>query len=149
MVKVSAKWQGIIPGEFYCHDLKSTVPESHLAKRAWIFQERLLAPRMINFTGDQILWECGTILATESLVDGVDVNSLARDSHLKSWHPNWLRLGKPQLEHSGEDWQDDASMREQWRTIVEEYTDCELTFNSDNLIALASISARQCVTRCY
>jgi hypothetical protein len=60
VVKVSAKWQGIIPGEFYCHDLKSTIPESHLAKRAWIFQERLLAPRMINFTGDQILWECGT-----------------------------------------------------------------------------------------
>jgi hypothetical protein len=82
------------------------------------------------------------LLATESLVDGVDVNSLERDSHPKSWRPNWLRLGKPQLEHSGEDWQDDASMREQWRTIVEEYTDCELTFNSDKLIALAGISAR-------
>jgi hypothetical protein len=65
----------------------------------------------------------------------VCVDSLARDSHL-------AELGKAQLEISGEDRQDDASMHEHWRLIVEEYSNCELTFNSDKLIALAGISAR-------
>jgi hypothetical protein len=29
-----------------------------LISRGWVFQERLLAPRVVHFTSDEILWEC-------------------------------------------------------------------------------------------
>ncbi|KAL1647085.1 hypothetical protein SLS58_002855 [Diplodia intermedia] len=30
-----------------------------LAARAWVLQERLLAPRVLHFGGDRVFWECG------------------------------------------------------------------------------------------
>jgi hypothetical protein len=34
-----------------------------LLKRAWVFQERLLAPRYLNFSQSELVWECanGTV----------------------------------------------------------------------------------------
>lgn len=49
--------------EYYClrevlrddYDLDMTAP---ISKRAWTLQERLISPRIIHFTRDQLLWHC-------------------------------------------------------------------------------------------
>lgn len=34
------------------------VPNTPLASRAWVLQERLLAPRTLHFSKTQLFWEC-------------------------------------------------------------------------------------------
>jgi len=50
-------------GEFYC--LREVLPQAYdlnvsswISKRAWTLQERLLSPRVLYFTRDQLLWHC-------------------------------------------------------------------------------------------
>ena len=46
--------------------LTEAVIHSEMDKRAWIFQERLLSPRILHFGDDQMHWECCTCLAAET-----------------------------------------------------------------------------------
>ena len=39
--------------------------------RAWVVQERLLAPRTLHFGRDQLFWECRTFEACESFPGGL------------------------------------------------------------------------------
>ncbi|KUJ23570.1 HET-domain-containing protein [Mollisia scopiformis] len=39
--------------------------ETPLARRAWVMQERLLAPRTLHFSSTQMFWECNTLNACE------------------------------------------------------------------------------------
>jgi hypothetical protein len=36
-----------------------------LNQRRWVFQERLLAPRIVHFTGVEVFWECTTALPSD------------------------------------------------------------------------------------
>ena len=38
------------------------LPPHHIARRAWVFQERLLSTRVLNFTRSEIVWECKTVM---------------------------------------------------------------------------------------
>lgn len=40
--------------------------------RAWVLQERLLAPRVLHFCEDQIAWECHELDASESASTGIE-----------------------------------------------------------------------------
>jgi hypothetical protein len=40
-------------------------PQSALLRRAWAFQERILAPRIIHFHHEELVWECRTVAACE------------------------------------------------------------------------------------
>jgi len=47
------------------------VEQAPLTRRAWAFQERLLAQRLVHFTSDTLLFECNTIQASEHDPEGV------------------------------------------------------------------------------
>lgn len=40
-------------------DIPVVIRDSRAATRGWILQERLLAPRTLHFTTEQLVWECG------------------------------------------------------------------------------------------
>jgi hypothetical protein len=40
------------------HKWSEQVAQSKLCRRGWVFQERLLAPRTVHFTKQQLFWEC-------------------------------------------------------------------------------------------
>ncbi|KAK2473518.1 hypothetical protein H9L39_15693 [Fusarium oxysporum f. sp. albedinis] len=40
-------------------EFETSVNESHLNSRAWVFQERILSSRIIHFTDQETYWECG------------------------------------------------------------------------------------------
>jgi hypothetical protein len=57
---------------FWQHILQS----SPLEKRAWVFQERYLAPRVLHFGPNQLFWECQEHTACETFPQGLPLVSL-------------------------------------------------------------------------
>ena len=99
-------------------------------KRAWVLQERLLAPRVLHFCKDQIAWECGTLDASESAHAGIDnleikFGVIQESIRLKSLVADFDNRRTPD---------------ERWKKIVERYSLTDLTEPKDKLIALAGIA---------
>jgi Heterokaryon incompatibility protein (HET) len=102
-----------------------TTANAPLLTRAWVFQERLLAPRVLHF-GEELTWEC----REESYCE------CSGASHrLKIDHTTAL-LSKS----SG------STLHSQWRNLVMRFTLLRLTHESDHLPALSG-AAKQFQTR--
>lgn len=57
-----------------------------LDQRAWVCQERLLAPRKAHFAKSQVFWECAEMpLACESLACGIDGNHTLVQTRSSIW----------------------------------------------------------------
>ncbi|KAF2729260.1 HET-domain-containing protein, partial [Polyplosphaeria fusca] len=101
-------------------------PKEPLQRRAWVFQERILAPRTLHFGSDQMFWEC------------------ANDSSFEH-----------SLPHIAEELVSGTYRRlsaTKWATLVSSYTALNITYGSDRLPALAGIITKlQDLTRdvCY
>jgi hypothetical protein len=93
--------------------------QSPLLHRGWVLQERILAPRTIHFTSEQLFWECN------------QTNLCGARPHERwyfgsSTHLTSLRK-KPLSKYS-------------WYDIVREYSRCKLTFETDKLVAISGIA---------
>jgi hypothetical protein len=127
---LKTSWTGLQPGEYLCVDetaWQRRIEDGPLNKRAWVLQERLLAPRTIHFAYDQIWWSC---LSGENCCEAFPTGTLTT-----SWiaSPSIAALLKTSKE-------DLISCNEAWLTIVKAYTKLDLTYGSDKLIALAGIA---------
>jgi hypothetical protein len=98
------------------HDQDTEFP---LLRRGWVFQERLLSPRILHFGPEEMLWECMSYWTCECNF-WVDY-SIVRKS--KEW---WRKKG------------DSPAVR--WQKIVEEYSSKLLTFEADIFPALQGVS---------
>ena len=60
-------------GKYYCMEnlWLSEVDNAPLNTRAWVFQERVLSPRVLHLGSRQILWECKELEACERFPDGI------------------------------------------------------------------------------
>ncbi|KAK5997628.1 hypothetical protein PT974_02992 [Cladobotryum mycophilum] len=121
--------------------LKMT-PELPLLSRAWVYQERLLSPRMAYFTRYEVAFECGS--GSEESCEcghvaggswggghgnavgllGQFTNSRKRD------HSTILRTTKL------------SEIKRYWHQMIREYSALRITFESDRLPAIAGV-ARQ------
>jgi hypothetical protein len=93
-----------------------------LTRRAWVFQERLLAPRILHFTESELIWEC-------------------RQAHwceCRFREADWKELRKKELKQP----QDQS-----WHNIVENYSRLDLSFETDRFTALAGIAQRFSLAR--
>lgn len=95
-----------------------TVAGSHLATRAWTFQERILPTRTIFIGNTGIFWQCRSATNSESLPDGITSSGLSKSLWLDKKEWNWCE-------------------------IVAQYSRAHLTKSSDRLPALAGIARRQ------
>ncbi|KAI1777278.1 heterokaryon incompatibility protein-domain-containing protein [Hypoxylon cercidicola] len=109
-------WDLDIQGGHF-HDVEA----APLNRRAWVFQERYLARKQLNFSKRQVYWECLELVASEQYPNGC-----SESPHLK----------KPSVEVKVED--DFPGI---WRRLVETYSRCTLTRKSDKLIALAGLAS--------
>jgi hypothetical protein len=99
--------------------------------RAWAYQERLVAPRVLYFTKNELVWEC-----FESV--GCECVGTVCSPYQEGWGHRGARCPKTshrQLLENG-----DAAKR--WHQIVEEYSKLKLTLASDKLPAISAV-ARQ------
>jgi hypothetical protein len=96
---------------------------SPLQTRAWCIQEQLSAPRTLFFGASGVFWQCLECEADEGYPLGT-----------KSTEPNLKKLVSSCLS-SGE-----FNLRKTWRSILERYTGCKLTYASDKLVAISGIA---------
>ena len=50
---------------------RERVTDAEINTRGWVLQERVLAPRVLHFGFDQVLWECCELSAAEEFPDGM------------------------------------------------------------------------------
>lgn len=110
-----------------------------LNTRGWVFQERLLSPRTLYFAPDGIHLECrmGILCERRPFFDGaLDTHRsvFKQFSHTKSMYTAIRGLGTISS-------YPDAcrKFRQCWSQIIEVYSQTDLTYISDKLVALAGI----------
>ncbi|KAL2135765.1 hypothetical protein VTI74DRAFT_7135 [Chaetomium olivicolor] len=96
---------------------------SPLSRRGWVLQERLLSPRIIHFFPSQLYYETRSF----NIVRAEDRTPAVRD-------PDQLRelIFRRESQH--------GATPTDWFLIVERYSACELTKDSDKLVAISGIA---------
>jgi hypothetical protein len=100
--------------------------EQSLFTRAWALQERLLAPRIIHYTKNELIWECSSSACCECKM-------------MPDWPLDNLKLSTAATLNNS------ANVREmaaQWRWLVMNYGSRELTCTSDILPALSGLAQK-------
>lgn len=120
----------------------ANLDESPIRKRAWTLQERMLSKRLLHSGKEQIFFQCARGLECESYpADTAYVTT-------KTWP-----LGKSSLTtRDSTDWQCAIHiriaikkdrilhLRVLWQKIVEAYTSCDLSFETDRLVAIGGLA---------
>jgi hypothetical protein len=108
--------------------------------REQVFQERLLAPRILSFGVDQVFWECSEQNACELYPEGlpplIDRNSNVRFKSSNLEHV-FLQdtLFKDRMVNA-------SSVPALWGVLIEVYTTTSLTFPGDKLIAISGVAKK-------
>ncbi|PHH75339.1 hypothetical protein CDD82_4481 [Ophiocordyceps australis] len=105
-------------------------------QRAWIFQERLLAPRTLYFGRDLVFWECRETSCCEIYPKGIpqhhsDVESLRHP-------PLWKNLLEVTPRGGGND--PCQHLMQYWYDIIEEYSKLKLSHGCDKLVAVSGLA---------
>jgi len=116
---------------------RGRMEDQPLFTRGWVIQERILAPRMLHFTSDDVWWECDCLQASTAFPDGIPDAILERvHSPLRD-----LRLSNPDRGGKSSELSVEQPLR-QWKIIVSVYTACKLTYPSDRLVAISGLAQR-------
>ena len=108
--------------------------EIHRARvntRAWVLQERLLCPRILNFGERQMFWECREKDAAEVYPGGLPPVMPSEATRFKDLVPQESVATSMSGSH--------LEARFLWARIVRAYSACHLTFPGDKLIALSAV----------
>ncbi|KAF8860776.1 HET-domain-containing protein [Acephala macrosclerotiorum] len=105
--------------------LNTLVGATPLSQRAWAVQERILAPRNLYFTNNEVFWECTQKSACETFPDGLPGEMVYR-----AW------ASSPPKEDST------IEFPAPWFNIVMHYSRCNLSKSEDKLVAIAGVARR-------
>ncbi|KAM0232473.1 hypothetical protein ACHAP5_010726 [Fusarium lateritium] len=143
-MKVRGRESGDSTKRFVLYDYKfweSEVSNALVNKRAWVLQERLLAPRILHFGRHQLIWECCEKDAAEVFPDGLPISlstsSSARFKQLDSSDYIHRVLVYKYRKTDGL-----SAPHLLWHRIVEQYTASALTVPSDKLLACSGVAKR-------
>ncbi|KAF4465900.1 heterokaryon incompatibility [Fusarium albosuccineum] len=138
-LKLDLNW-GPNPGSYYAIQWlywRQKVMETPLNVRAWVCQERYMAPRNLFFGDTQLYWECCERTACEAFPTRLppEVGRLPRclDPHVEGAAlREWQGLSKaPEL-----------NAFSLWHTIVYTYSNGRLTYSEDKLVAISGLASR-------
>ncbi|TQN67302.1 hypothetical protein CSHISOI_08168 [Colletotrichum shisoi] len=87
-----------------------------LLRRGWVLQGRLLAPRVVYFDAEEMKWECNT----------------AADCQCGGIVPVW----NSKIDHCRSVLRGETPLSIEWMRIAERYSELELTYDSDRVVAL-------------
>lgn len=109
---------------------------SPLHRRAWVVQERLLAPRMLHYGKRQLFWDCNEHLACEAYPNGMTYENSGR------WDTGQSGRLLMNIQRLSEISKADrvVDLQHGWAAIVNMYTRGNLTFAGDKLLALSGIA---------
>jgi hypothetical protein len=135
---------GIVAGDY------SNAAKMNLNSRAWVYQERLLSPRVVYYTENDVLWEC-----QESYLSGsfyhkspdLDYNYrggrtlLAKTNIGSVWYPPFHWHGYDTFNNQSRIEREKDNKRF-WFCSVEWYSHLAITHPDDRLPAIAAIARR-------
>jgi hypothetical protein len=98
-----------------------------LFERAWAYQERLVAPRVVYFTENELLWECFQSASCECLGSAPTSRQSARHMPALTKIDHWKSLSSDKV-------------AQRWRAIVTEYSRLRLTKFRDKLPAISAVA---------
>lgn len=104
------------------HYVSREVESSPLISRAWIFQEFLLAPRILHFLDTQLYWKCHAGSSCETLPGGI-IDA-----------PVWDKIDFEKQKTDGISWE------HSWGNMITHYSSCSATDPLDKLIALSGVA---------
>ncbi|KAM7199009.1 Heterokaryon incompatibility protein (HET) domain containing protein [Rhypophila sp. PSN 637] len=108
-------------------------PNSALATRGWILQERLLSQRMLYFGSRNMYWECNTYSSYETLHFPLSNESKLRNEVAKMSF-NKPSSGGPNAPTFGWRWT--------WYEMLGTYSTMDLSFQTDKLVAISAMAQR-------
>jgi Heterokaryon incompatibility protein (HET) len=114
------------------------VNQSLLNQRGWVFQERVLARRVVHFCRRELFWECREKSLCESFpieVPPPELFSLGDSSSMRRFElsEGSSRLYDPHFPLS-------EALYEVWDDIIKKYSGCQLTYPTDRLHAISGVS---------
>lgn len=104
-------------GVFATQLIPSDARDMPLYHRGWTLQERILSPRVLTYTHDQLLWECQTTTLTQ------------RGTPMESFHTARLPDNCPADE-----------LHDRWQVIVTDYSARDLSMMTDKLPAISGLA---------
>ncbi|KAK3955939.1 heterokaryon incompatibility protein-domain-containing protein [Pseudoneurospora amorphoporcata] len=99
-----------------------------LFSRAWVFQERIMSPRVVHFNNEELMWECKTTSCCECQPAHFDHTRLTPKSDLKQEYYQALNGG------------DQVRLVSEWHRVVQEYSALNLSHDTDKLPALSGLA---------
>lgn len=116
--------------EIYARELKGSLWHN----RGWVFQERILSPRLLIFSGTQIMWACQNLQAAETWPRGkTSENYIDRFQSLEVEKARFGQLLSPS--------QGVTRSNSAWLLFLQDYMkSAKLKFPSDKLVAIQGIA---------
>ncbi|KAF3768061.1 HET-domain-containing protein, partial [Cryphonectria parasitica EP155] len=126
--------EGLVEGLLIKSDFWETdIRRAPLNQRAWVVQERLLAPRSLCFGQNQLFWECQELQACEVFPNGIPKEFISDIQH-----PDTIDATYADPELDTMRWYD--SPYQVWDEILQLYSSCALTQGGDKLVAISGIA---------
>ncbi|KIW00559.1 hypothetical protein, variant [Verruconis gallopava] len=135
-LEVRASWRSHQTAKYYCWDpdhWTKHVDDAPLLHRGWVTQERVLAPRILHFTKEQVFWECCSLRASETFPRGIPNNTSYKPSmETKQLATGLLPYRTPALQRL-----------RLWQEHVRIYSDSGLTEpQKDKFLAISGIARK-------
>ena len=126
----------------YDEDIRENeLEKAPLNQRAWVLQERLLAPRVLHFCESQLFWECHEREACEKFPNQLPLPMVSNGNLLgKSLDPSRFEARLRSLNRIGHTSQPAAWPYQIWQNVVMLYMNCGITKPEDKLVALSGIA---------
>ena len=108
--------------------------------RAWVVQERILAPRVLHFGEGQLYWECQDFDACETYPGGVPKFVSGESNRPNPFKTKGFQMSIDSSSSEMVQKQATSEILRSWREIVNVYAECDLTEPSDKLVAISGLA---------
>lgn len=133
--------------------LEAIDKDEPLGRRAWTYQEKVMAKRILYFQEQQMAWGCSHCIYTESwgITPWRDPTDISRNAwrgevlHAARDIHTLMRRTSPDITPDDPEWNPLEPRLACWYRCVQEYAHRDLTYESDKLPALSGLAHGLCI----
>jgi hypothetical protein len=125
--ELTLSFRKILPHSAHMAHSQEHAEEFPLLERGWVYQQRLLSPRVLHFQNNELTWECG--------------QSSECECEERADHPIFMGIKHPKEEHARVlESPSFAALVNCWHQLVQEFSRLKLSFTKDKLPALSGLA---------